>query len=157
MRVCTCLCAYVCFVCVYMCVCVCVCVRVCVCAYVCVCVCQSVCTELFAAVCYHRPCTCRPFTYTYTYMYILHMNYLQQRISITVGQSYTRKHHEFVAVVLLQVCSTNNNTKGNKRVICFQYRFVQCSYGDTDFIIPTWNFIACSSTNERSEYILPYM
>ena len=28
-------------------------------------------------------------------------------------------------------------------------------YGDTDFIIQTWNFIARSSTNERSECALP--
>ena len=49
-------------------------------------------------------------------------------------------------MLLLQVRSTSNNAKGNKRVICFRY-----SYDDTDFIIQTWNFIARSSTNERSK------
>jgi len=45
-------------------------------------------------------------------------------ISITLLQSYTGKHHEFVAVVLLWVWSTSNNSKGDKRVICFWYSFV---------------------------------
>jgi len=49
-------------------------------------------------------------------------------------------------MLLLQVRSTSNNAKGNKRVIYFRY-----SYDGTDFIIQTWNFIAHSSTNECSK------
>ena len=62
--------------------------------------------------------------------------------------TYTGKYHEFVAVVLLQVRSTNNNAEGNKRVI---FSGIAWYYGDTDFIIQTWNSIARSSTNERSK------
>jgi len=103
----------------FACVCARVCVHMCV-LYVCTCVCVCVCVCVLSE-CVHR-FTCSSVLSQTLYMYILHMNYLQQRISITVGQRYTRKHHEFVAVVLIQVCSTSNNTKGNKRVICFQYR-----------------------------------
>ena len=45
-------------------------------------------------------------------------------ISITIVQSYIRKYHECVAMVMLLVQSTSNNAKGDKRVICFRDRFV---------------------------------
>ena len=71
-------------------------------------------------------------------------------ISITIVPSYTGKYHEFVAIVLLRVRSTSNNAEGDKYVSGIAWY-----YGDTDFIIQTRNFIARSSTNERSECALP--
>ena len=38
------------------------------------------------------------------------------------------------------------------RVICFQYSLY---YGNTEFMIQTWNFIAWCSTNECSKEVLP--
>ena len=49
----------------------------------------------------------------------------------------TRKYHEFV---LLRVCSTSNNANGNKRV-----NGIAWYYGDNDFIIQTFDFIARSN------------
>ena len=53
-------------------------------------------------------------------------------IYITLVQSYTGKHHKFVAV-----CSTSNNANGIKPGIAWYY-------GDHDFIIQTSDFIAQS-------------
>ena len=46
--------------------------------------------------------------------------------------------------VLLRVCSTSKNINGNKRVIFFFS--IACYYGDDDFIIQTFNFIAACMT-----------
>ena len=46
--------------------------------------------------------------------------------------------------ILLQVRSTSNNANGNKRVIFFSGRTWYMYYGDNDFIIRTFDFIARS-------------
>ena len=40
--------------------------------------------------------------------------------------------------VLLRVCSMSNNANGNKQMICIVWY-----YGDNDFIIQAFDFIAC--------------
>ena len=47
--------------------------------------------------------------------------------------------------VLLRVRSTSNNAIGNKQVIFFSS--VAWYYGDNDFIIRTFDFIACSDVH----------
>ena len=62
--------------------------------------------------------------------------YMWVYIIVTIVHSYTTKYHEFVAMVLSEVCSTSNNARGNKRVM---FCFILLYYGDNDFIIHTSN------------------
>ena len=58
-------------------------------------------------------------------------------VSITIVQSYTGT--SLLLSELLRVCSTKNNVNGNKQVIFSQSSWY---YGDNDFIIRTFDFIA---------------
>ena len=75
---------------------------------------------------------------------ICSLDELHYYIIITIVQSYTEKYYitSLLPSVLLRVRSMSNNANGNKRVIFFSG--IAWYYGDNDFIIQTFDFIARS-------------
>ena len=75
---------------------------------------------------------------------ICSLDELHYYIIITIVQSYTEKYYitSLLPSVLLRVRSMSNNANSNKRVIFFSG--IAWYYGDNDFIIRTFDFIACS-------------
>ena len=65
-------------------------------------------------------------------------------IYICVSPQYQTRPENTLPSVLLRVWSTSNNANGKKRVIFSSG--IAWYYGDNDFIIRTFDFIACLDT-----------